>query len=247
MAAAVALLNFPLIALLLPAMIVVLLVALMGAGTMGSAAVVWSKIAFWLCAVLLAVLLWRLEPDWLAPLLGPGIGTLLRGSEYAAGYMAASMLSTFVMSGQAFRSRAGLAGSLMRAVVICAAAVILFSMVIPAMPQLVQTRMFRIGLLMDNGRTSLSLEIIYAFLMYGGMILAVGFDVMSASAFMRMALGKMPGWLCACVCSAAATAVALLGWAEQETMRVLAAWYYPATALACALCAIRLKRKEEPI
>jgi len=156
--------------------------------SLGSSAAIWSKILPWL---LLAVVLMQIKdyrPEWLTPVLGPGISRLLTGALRTAGWfqlpVALYLTAEPDISGRPtplFAAKT-LEICAMFSVFICMIA----AMTTPAiLDENLFTRAFRLDALLANGRTGLAQQLPTIALWYLGLFYALLFDMFTAAAMLQ--------------------------------------------------------------
>ena len=216
-------------ALSLPLLGVATVVCLMGTGALSASAVIWRWAALALGALVIILQRGEMRPGWLLPIFGAGVPSIARGALGSAGCVSMAALGMLLLSGDNMKR---LPGAIACSTGLCAAAVLLFGMLIPAMPLAPDGRLFRVELLLECGRNGLAAEMIFVLMMYGGMLLT-GFELMTASRALSLAIPGLSLTVCVALCGALAAALALTGLSAEHAATRAVSWYYP-VALACA-------------
>lgn len=254
LAAYSAMASFPLYALYLPVVGAAFLFCLMGPGALTGTAIIWRKLGIALGLILLATQLGDMEPSNLVPVLGPGVPLLFEGAWRAAGLTASLVLVAYVMMGPRVKGKAAFPAALVGALIIGVLGAAAFSMLVPAMPSGPATRLFRMEVLMDNGLSGLSMELVYVLLLEGGLVLTACFETMGASACLMRAISTSRaaldrpdarGKVIAIAVCALETALIVFNMAGRAAMLAVSAWYYPVALAAVALAAAEVLRTKK--
>ncbi|MBR3503652.1 MAG: hypothetical protein IKO07_05305, partial [Clostridia bacterium] len=184
-----------------------------------------------------------LQPGWLFPLLGAGPAAVLSCAERAAGPMALAALDVAFLGDGDRAARARALRTLGRAALLCAGAALAFGMAVPVMPGEASNRLVRIAMLAGCGQSGFAAETIYVLLMAGGMLM-VGFQILAASAALRVALPRASFRACALVCGAAAALLCAGSLSGEEAALAAGPYVYPAALLAAGLAALPARRRE---
>ena len=229
-------------ALSMPLLASALAVCLMGTGALSASAVIWRRAALALAALVLLLQLGEMRPGWLLPPLGPGGPDILRCALRPAGCMTMAALGMYLLDGETPKR---LPAALARSAGLCTAALLLFGMLIPAMPGLPTGRLIRIELLLDSGRNGLAAEMIFVLMMFGGLLIT-GFELMTAASALSVAAPRLKLPACVILCGAAAAALALSALTAEQAAQDAARFYYPAALVSAALMTAPVKRRNAP-
>jgi|GEM_PF-5475154 len=233
----VALTDHSVTALAAPLLACALLACLMGVGALNASAVIWRRAALALAVLTALLQLREMEPGWIMPILGPGWPQIARGALRAAGLTAHMLLGMYLLAGD---EPGRLAATLPKAIALCAGAVLLFGLLIPAMPDAPASRLFRIELLADSGRNGFATELIYVLMIFGGTLL-VSFELMTAAAALHAVAPRLPAAACVAMCAAALAALAFSGQSGQAQALRATALFYPMSLAAAALASVQPK------
>ena len=212
--------------LILPLALVILCVVKLGADAMGNSARLWLRGLLVFIIVILIVQFKNYRIGWITPILGGGTASILSGGVYCAGCMALLSLPWFIALPD--RHHGGLLPCV--AVSAVAAALLMFTqqLLIPVMMGTPLNTAARIDLILNNGRMTLSPQIIVDVLWFGNMLYLISAESVAAAEYVRMILPKAP-----ILPLAALTALAVGAAATQN-----AAWLGANAAVMCNLFAI---------
>ena len=212
--------------LILPLALVILCAVRLGADALGNSARLWLRVLPVFLVVILLVQFPNYRPGWITPILGGGAASILSGGVYCAGCMVLLSLPWLL----ALPDRYG--GKLLpwAALSAVAAALLMLSqqLLIPTMTGTELNVAARIDLILNNGRMTLSPQIILDVLWFGNMLYLISLEAVTAAEFLRAILPKLPIWLLA-----AAVALAV-GIAAVKN----GAWLKANAAVVCNLFAI---------
>ena len=199
--------------LILPLALVILYAVKLGADAMGNSARLWLRGLPVFLIVILIVQSQNYRMGWITPILGGGTASILSGGVYCAGCMALLSLPWFI----ALPDRRH--GELVPCVAISAVAAALLmltqQLLIPVMMGTPLNTAARIDLILNNGRMTLSPQIIVDVLWFGNMLYLISAEAVTAAEYARMIFPKVPIWPLAAftalaICAAAAQNIALL-------------------------------------
>ena len=222
--------------------------ALMGVRACADASVLWRRLAAALMVILVLTQARYFRVSWLTPILGPGIGEVVKNALPAAGIYAFAAAGWLMLEPEHDRTGGAMLRCMLCSGLIAALLSLMLGMLIPGMQEEPATRSFRIGRLLTNDRAGLTLEMPYVVLLYSGMLTMLIFELCAAANALHMALEGV-GWKgCAWTAGGAAFFLSAGEWTGRETLTKLSAWYYPVIALPVCLTALaawnRSGRKE---
>lgn len=211
--------------------------AFMGAAAAADAALIWRKIAAVLIGLLALAQCRYYRPEWLTPVLGPGVRELVQSAFPAAGMFCFAAAGRLLLDEAPGKEGGTMTGTMIGSGVAAAALIALLGMLVPGMTEEPETRSFRLGRLLVNDRAGLSLEMPYVALIYGCMLLTLIFEMQIAAKALGLASGGWSARGCMAAAGVAALAVSVSGAAESEAVRSFSQWYYPLAAVPAAAAA----------
>ncbi len=221
---------------------------LLGTSAAANAAVLWKKLMPVLIGILIVTQMRHFQGAWLFPILGAGGKVLLTESVPAAGIFCFAVCGWLMMEPQHDQNGAAMPKMLMHTVLMTAVIVLLFAMLLPGMLSEPPGRGFRIGRLLMNDRSGLSLEMPYVVLIYGGMLCMLIFELSASAAALNLCIGRLKRNVCVIAAGAVSLAAAAGGAAEREILRSLSPWYYPLIAVPFVIAGVRaficMRRKK---
>ena len=206
--------------LIVPLGLVIAILVLLGPNAGGnSARIVLHLLPFFLL-VLLAVQISSYRINWLAPLLGNGMESILAGGFYCAGNLA--LMSLVWLPAPPDRNRRGIWRYMLISCIGVSLLLLCFHMSFPVMPDGNFTQAARIELILSNGRMSLSPQFILNIMWYGGQLYLLAAEVLGAAVFLRGIVAKPPLWTIA-IAEALAISIAAVFNAQwlQSSWRVV--------------------------
>lgn len=213
----------------------------------GYAALLWIRLFPALLLLVVALQLRHYNARWLLPLLGNGIGDIIRGCARASGWFVPATAIFFAVdrSGDGSGERPSIAG-LCYAPVIAAVLLALRLMMAPTGPGM--TWAARLDALLTNGRAALYLQLpmILAFFISALHLLVC--ECFAASALLQRLAPALDGRLCAAIATFACAGLSMSG-LTGAFVEFIAPWLYVAAAVAVALLALlrpRPKGGERP-
>ena len=176
--------------LILPLALVIFCAVKLGMDAMGNSARIWMRVLPIFLIVILIVQSKSYCFGWIAPILGGGLPSILSGGVYCAGCMV--LLSLPWLLALPDRHRGGMLPY--AALSAGAAALLMLSqqLLIPAMTGVELNTAARIDLILNNGRMTLSPQIILDVLWFGNMLYLISAEAVTAAEFLRMILPKIP-------------------------------------------------------
>jgi len=189
----VALNNITVHILIFPLSLVIAAVVLLGGDAAGGSGRLWIRILPLLALIVFFVQVKGYRFGWLTPLLGGGLNSIISGSIYCAGCLSLASLSWIVAVPDRNKHSILFYTALTSAVV--ALLMIAQHMSFPAMINIPFTRAARIELILSNGRMSLSPQLVLDILWFGGLLQLISAEVVTAAAYIHLALKKLPRWL----------------------------------------------------
>lgn len=233
--------------LMIPQLILCLWCLRLGGNAIGSGAGIWNRILPWLLMIVVILQFKDYRPQWLTPVLGPGIPSLLDGALKAAGWFSLPA-ALFLVSDSDGSPKAHLRPlkALGASVGLSAAVCILFSMMTPSLPdEKLATRAFRLDALLANGRTGLALQFPTIALWFLSLFHTLLFDAFSACIMLQ---GVFPGWSRSTNILntlAVGSLIAVSRFSEKTFSLTAASWLFPAIGtLLVILMLSALKSKE---
>lgn len=178
----------PAVYLMIPQLALCLFCLRLNGDALGTSAGVWSKILPWLLLIVVLLQAKNYRPEWLTPMLGPGLPTILTGALRAAGWFV--LPTALYLIAEPCINSAPSPLVPMRTLCVCAgfAAFIclISSMTTPSLlDENLFTRAFRLDALLANGRTGLAQQLPTISLWYLGLFYALLFDMFTASAMLQ--------------------------------------------------------------
>ena len=178
--------------LILPLALVILCMVRLGADALGNSARLWLRVLPVFLIVILLVQYRNYRFGWITPILGGGTASILSGGVYCAGCMVLLSLPWLL----ALPDRYG--GRLLPWVALSAVAAALLmlsqQLLIPAMTGVELNTSARIDLILNNGRMTLSPQIILDVLWFGNMLYLISAEAVTAAEFLRTIQPKTPIW-----------------------------------------------------
>ena len=178
--------------LILPLALVILCVVKLGMDALGNSARLWLRVLPVFVIVILIVQSKSYRFGWLTPVLGGGMPGIVSGGVYCAGCMALLTLAWLL----ALPDRR--AGGLLPCAALSAAATALLmlsqQLLNPPMMGTVLNTAARIDLILNNGRMTLSPQIIVDVLWFGNMLYLISAEAVAAAEYVRMIAPKIPVW-----------------------------------------------------
>lgn len=233
--------------LLLPVLLMCLLSLQCGGSAIGSAARLWRWFAPWLIGIIFLLQAPQFRFEWLTPVLGPGLVTLLSCSIRVAGWFT-MLIPLCFLSDSSNRSDSMHPMRLYFICVLLASGLMMLRhLMLPAMIGSEFDRyFFLLDTLLSNGRANISLQLPIAIVWFFGMLFTLLADAFLSAALLKRAIPGLPDGALSAISVLLITIFALSGWATRE-IGLTAAWIaYPSSGamlIACAL--ILLKKKEE--
>ncbi len=224
--------------LMLPLAILCLGCLRLGGDALGASAGIWNRFLPALLAIVLILQARHYQPEWLTPLLGPGLPSIFAGALKAAGWFALPAPLFLIAEPDVKGPERKLHP--LRTLLICtcfAAGIgVIFSMMTPVLQdENLGVRTFRLSLLLANGRSGLALQLPSIALWYPGLFYALLMGVFTGAVMLQKAL---PGWSPrACIWTAmlSAAIIAASHFSGRNTATAAAGWLYAAIIAAIAL------------
>ena len=212
------------ILLLLPLAALLAADVLIGADAMGSSARIWLRFMPILFLVVFIVQAQVYNPSWLTPLFGSGAQDILDGGLYSAGCLALLTIPwLFSLPDRNKRPLILYIGlSVLAAAILLAASQMLTPPIIAAE----LSRMSRIKLVLSNGRSALSLQMLMIVLWYGALLHLTGTEAVSAACCIKRIVPKAPQWTLALGVAVLTTIAASSGLTSEEAGRMLYPWLF---------------------
>lgn len=238
----------PAVYLMFPQLALCLFCLRLNGDALGTSAGIWRRILPWLLLIVIFLQAKDYRPEWLTPILGPGIPTILSGALRIAGWFTLPV-------GLYLIAEPGIAGkpSLLRplktlgissgfAILIC----LIFSMTTPAITDSnLYTRAFRLDALLANGRTGLAQQLPSIALWYLGLFYALLFDLFIAVAMLQRIRPDWNRHTCIWITLIVTGILGADSLSGRTASLLLADWLYPAQSILLAITMIipLLKKK----
>ena len=211
--------------LILPLALVILCAVALGADALGNSARLWLRALPVFLIIILLVQFRNYEFGWVTPILGGGTTSIVSGGVYCAGCMALISLPWLLAVPDRY------AGRLLPWTTLAAAATALLmlsqQLLIPAMIGVELNVAARIDLILNNGRMTLSPQIILDVLWFGNMLYLISVEAVSAAEFARTVQPKFP------ILPLAAVIALLVGFTAAQN----GAWLHANPVVICNLYA----------
>lgn len=181
--------------LIFPLVLVICIVALLGADAAGHSARIWLKLLPLFFIILLIVQAKAYRIGWITPILGGGVSSIISGSIYCAGCLALASLAWIIAVPD--RDKKGIYFCTCVPCLVVSVLIFVQHVSFPAMINIPLTRAARIELILSNGRMSLSPQLLLDILWFGGLLQLISADVVTAAAYLFEGLGCGRKWLIA--------------------------------------------------
>lgn len=223
----------------------------LGTDAAAGGAVLWKKLMAVLIVLIVLAQARYFRPAWITPVLGPGGAALLKGAVPLGGIFSMAACGWLMMEPDQDEKGGALVSTVGISMLTAAALAAAFAMITPLMQQEPELRSFRLGRLLGNARSGLSLELPYVTLLFGGMLTMLTYELAAAVRVLELLAPRIKRRWCAAASGLLILALASAGLAEREYATAAALFYYPlaaAPALTAGICAlilmIRRKRSE---
>lgn len=244
--------------LMIPQFVLCLGCLLLNGDALGASAVIWKK---FLPVLLLIVILLQsdnYQPQWLTPLLGPGLPEILSGALRIAGWFSLPA-GLFLIAKPDVQGHAGHLRP-MKTLAFCAAFAALiaavFSMILPsATDQNLFSRTFRFDALLANGRNGLALQLPTIALWYPGLFYALLFDVFTGAVMLQAFLPKWTRNACIWLSLICAALFAVSRYSQRKSVIHASGWLFAALGASVAIymlhklrakaCKVKVNRSSE--
>ena len=229
--------------LLIPLALVVFCAVRTGACALGDSARLWLRMLPLFSVIILLVQLGNYKLGWITPILGGGIADILSGGIYCAGCMALTSLLWLLALPD--RHKGGLLPWAALAAVVTSAVMFSQQMLIPTMTKTDFTIAARIDLILNNGRMTLSPQIVLDVLWFGNMLHLISAEAVAAAEYLRTILPKIPIAPLAAACALAVCGVSAASgaWVESDPLIVLNLFVVLGAALALLLLTALLGKR----
>lgn len=219
--------------LLLPLALVILCAVWLGAPALGNSARLWLRVLPLFVIVILLVQLGNYKLGWLTPILGGGVAAILGGGIYCAGCMA--LLSLPWLLAVPDRRKGGLTLCAALSAALTAPLLLTQQLLIPAAVKTDFTTAARIDLILNNGRMTLSPQIILDVLWFGNMLYLISTEAVTAAELLRSVAPKLPLWTLAAGCALAVAGISALNGEQVQANPLMALNRFAALGAALAL------------
>lgn len=220
----VALGAMPDVFLTLPLVLLLICVLMLDSDSLGNSARIWLLALPILLVIMLAAQLKSFEPEWLLPLFGGGAGSIADGAVHCAGWMAGIALLWWISVPD--RGKAGLVQVELAAAIAVAVLLALLSMLCPTLVDTQFTRVERLHLVLSNGRTPLSLQLILILLWYAGLLYLMCAEAFAAACYLRQAAPKLSGRMLVLLLSLYVGVIASTGLTEDSVVMQVSRYAY---------------------
>ena len=183
--------HIPMPMLLLPLLLAAGRCLWLGGDALGASARIWMRV---FVPLLLLVILYQrpyYRPAWLFPVLGFGMGGILRGGLRAAGWIATIGGAAMLLCGEARFSKVCRVFTL--AVIVAALLMLLRLMMAPAMDAAGMSRSVQLDALLTNGRAPMYLQLPMIVIYFVGMLHLLCFEIWAASVLLKNSLPQIGG------------------------------------------------------
>lgn len=231
--------SLPLPVLLLPLGGMLAVSVLSGAEAAGNSARIWNRLLLPLLVIAAIVHLKDYEPRWLAPLLGGGTASLLKGSLYCGGCIA--LLSTPALLSVPDRKRHFPLRNIALAAVFAALTLAAQQMLAPAQTGIIESHTSRIRAVLSNGRTRLPMQMLLMVIAYGSLMQLLCAEGTTCAGFLEHSFPGAKRWLMAFGVGLAAILLASTAASAYEMLRRIA---LPAAGLAALLLLLNIRRRR---
>lgn len=207
----------------------------LNADAVGASAAIWGKVLPWLIAIVVLLQIGEYQPQWLTPVLGPGIPPLLTGAVRIAGWLA--LPSALCLVSQPDDSLQLQPVKILGCNIFLSAFLAVISgMMTPAIQsENLFTRAFRLDILLANGRSGLSLQFPAIALWYVSLFYALLFDVTAAAVLLQSLLTRWNGHACLCFTLVVTALFSFSKLSTQGASLRMADWLFPLQGLLIAL------------
>lgn len=228
--------------LMIPQFILCLGCLLLNGDALGSSARIWSKLLPALLLIVLLVQSGNYQPQWLTPLLGPGISPILDGALRTAGWFSLPTM-LYLTSKPRIKGKSTpvhpirtLAISAFFSTLIAA----VFSMLTPAIwDQTLFSRTLRFDALLANGRSSLALQLPTIALWYPSLFYVLLFGVFTGALMLQNLLPKWNRNACVWVSLISTALFAGSRYTHPKSVIHLSGWLFAALGISVVTCMIR--------
>lgn len=237
--------TIPPLALTLVMLLIAMYAVIKNGRGLGNAAKLWIIAFMVMFAIIIIMNLKYMRPRWLMPVLGPGIGTLMRGSISAAGSISCGALLHLLAEGTDTHKRRDCVRSITVGCAAGAALCLYWGVMAPVQSGGRLDRLTRLELLLSNGRTDLGVQLPMTFSWFMAYIVALAGYCYIAAAFCQEIMPRANGKYIAAFTALAIFVLANAGLAESSGATFVAGWEYPAFSALLALAYITalIKRK----
>lgn len=243
----VALEGFPMWVLIGVSALVALVASRKGSQATGGACRVAGRTALYLLLIVLPIQLRFFNPNWLAPILGPGVRTLGESVFSFAGMIGALLPLWLMREKRPSGFARSLPATLLTAGALAVAFLLLEGMLSPSVPARPDLRLSQLDRLLANGRMSATLQFPMVLIWYLGLIILLAFTASSACAMLLTAIPRLGSWPAAALIAVVSTGLAMLSLPPRLSLDPISVIRLIATgipALAFVLMACIQKRRR---
>lgn len=225
--------------LMIPQFILCIGCLLLNGDALGASASVWNKLLPFILLIVILLQAGNYQPQWLAPLFGPGVSSIAGGTLRTAGWFCLPT-ALLLIAEKDVQSKPGHLRPL-RILALCVLfstlIAVSFSMITPAIAdENLFSRTFRFDALLANGRNSLSLQLPAIVLWYTGQFYALLFDVFTCAVMVQRIIPRWPRNACVCISIISTALFAASGFSRPGTAIRYACWLYPILGVSVATC-----------
>ena len=228
--------------LMIPQFILCLGCLLLNGDALGASAVIWNR---FLPVLLLIVILLQadsLQPQWITPLLGAGIPSVLKGALRAAGWFSlpAALFLTSEPGIEGPSKPARPCETLAICALFSALISVFFSMTTPAIPdQALFSRTFRFDALLASGRSSRALQLPTIALWYPSLFYALLFDVFTGALMIQKLLPAWNRHACVWISLISTALFAASRLSHPESVVRASGWLFPVLGVSVVICILQ--------
>lgn len=215
--------------LTLPLLLLCLFCLRFNGNALGSSAGVWNRILPCILVIIILLQLGDYKPEWLTPVLGPGVKELFKSAVKVAGWFTLPVpLLLLTDSDERNPKKASLAYSLCLSAATAALICIAFSMMVPAIPEeKLFVRSFRLETLLSNGRSGLAMQFPAIAIWYLGLFYALLTDVFAGSILLQHAFPGMNRFVCMTAPLTISALLAASSLSDRTPALTVSGWLYP--------------------
>ena len=227
--------------LMLPLLAICLACLRLNGDALGRSAAIWNRALPWLLLLVIVLEFRDYRFNWLTPVLGPGVSTLLDGAVRAAGWLSlpAALFLTAVPDERNVHSHLLPLKALGTSAGFAVLVALMYGMMTPAIQDSsLFSRSFRLDTLLANGRTGLSLQLPTNVLWYVSLLYALLFDVFTSAAMLQGALPRFGNRTCTVLALFAISLLSVSRLSGRAPGLRAAVWLFPCIGLLLSILMI---------